>query len=434
MEQASQFSPESAVSALHRAMEVVNNAVVNRSQVVTQICLALLCGEHALIQSRTGAAKSLLAKQIFAAFDDASVFMVQASKEQQPDTYFGGLDLEELKKGRLIHNTEKSLVESDLAFIDEIFDANDYTLRALLTTLNERMLIRGVQHVPARIHTVIAATNYLRISEVTEAVLDRFLFKSVIVPERDLPHQYQIARAFMAHHGQVVKPADRMRFTDLQRLSAIVRGMDPVHAISVSDDLVFFMNVVIRLYEVQANRHLREHPDDHPHMKELYISPRTRSRAIDCLRAVALLNGTMDASRQDVVHLWRLFTTVGMTSDAELFRKCHQQALQQFTATRAFDQLILLLDFQRLLERLRAEPRLIQQPVTGLEATPLRRTLLEWAREKLGLADATVQFNQRLLEGFIKSVSPATEELQELKTWLEREAMSVFQERRSVLD
>src|SRR5438270_12985604 len=126
-----------------------------------------------------------MTEQIFNMFQGARLFKVQASKEQQPDTYFGGINIEELKKGRIFHNTEGSLVESEFGFIDEIFDANDYTLRALLSLLNERELIRGVQRMHSSVHTVIAATNYLRLSEITEALLDRFLFKALIHPDKD---------------------------------------------------------------------------------------------------------------------------------------------------------------------------------------------------------------------------------------------------------
>src|ERR1700722_18169501 len=132
------------IDGINDAIEFVQERVVNREEVVEQIFLAMLTGEHILLESRTGVGKTLLAEQIFRMFEGARIFKVQASKEQQPDTYFGGLLLEDLKQGRLIHNTEGSLVESEFGFIDEIFDANDYTLRALLSLLNERQLIRGV--------------------------------------------------------------------------------------------------------------------------------------------------------------------------------------------------------------------------------------------------------------------------------------------------
>ena len=86
---------------LQDAIDFVNRRVINREEVTEQIFCALLTGEHALIQSRTGVGKSLMVEQIFKMFTGAHYFKVQASKEQQPDTYFGALDIEELRKGRL---------------------------------------------------------------------------------------------------------------------------------------------------------------------------------------------------------------------------------------------------------------------------------------------------------------------------------------------
>src|SRR5690606_25272469 len=114
------FNIQQTILDLQDAIDFVNSRVINRTDVVEQIFCALLTAEHALIQSRTGVGKSLLTEQVFMMFRNARYFKVQASKEQQPDTYFGGLNVEELKQGRIIHNTEGSLVESEFGFIDEI--------------------------------------------------------------------------------------------------------------------------------------------------------------------------------------------------------------------------------------------------------------------------------------------------------------------------
>ena len=145
-------SIEEAAKQLKDAAAFIGKRVVNREEVIEQSICALLTSEHLLLQSRTGAGKSLLAEQIFNMFEGGRLFRVQASKEQQPDTFFGGLDLEQLKSGQILHNTKGSLVESEFGFIDEIFDANDFTLRALLSLLNERRLMRGVQNVPSPLH------------------------------------------------------------------------------------------------------------------------------------------------------------------------------------------------------------------------------------------------------------------------------------------
>ncbi len=427
MENPKPINTEKAIENLRTAIEFVERRVINRTDVIEQIICALLTREHALIQSRTGAGKSLLAEQIFAMFEGARIFKVQASKEQQPDTYFGGLDLEELKRGRLIHNTDGSLVESEFGFIDEIFDANDYTLRALLTTLNERALVRGVQHMTANIHTVIATTNYLRVSEVTEAVLDRFLYKSVILPDKISFVQYQISQSYLKHGGNAVHPPTCIQYPILLGITRIIKGEDPKNGISIAPEIIFFANLVIRYYEVQRNRIIHEKPHEQRQYKDYYVSPRTQAKALDLLRAVAFLQGRDHVSKEDVKKLWYLFCTVGIPEQKALFQKSYETLLHQYDATKGLEQLKSLLDLQDLLDQLSRDPSLLKKSIMELEGILVKRTLKEWAKETFKLSDKTEEGNRRLLEGYLKSIVPVTEEIKELKSRQEAEVKELFQ-------
>lgn len=417
------------IEKLRRAIEYVNRRIINRVDQIDQIFCALMTREHVLIQSRTGAAKSLLSLQVFAMFEDAHLFQVQASKEQQPDTYFGGLDIEELKKGRIIHNIQGSLVDSEFGFIDEIFDANDYTLRALLTTLNERKLILGIQNVPAKTHTVIAATNYLRVSEITEAILDRFIYKSLFIPTKSAYVQYQIAQRYLSNGGRPSIPEERIPYHELSAVSAAARGEHEEIQISMPLNVICFSNLVVRHYEMQRNRLIKERPSDHANVKDFYISPRTYAKGMDMLRAVALLNGRREVTTDDVGKLWYLHTVVGVNEQKELFQKSYETLLHQLTAVKAFEQIQRMLEFQEFIEMLRQQPDMLQQPISQLEAGPIRRTLIEWAKETLGITDATVEHNRRVLESYVKSFEPLTEEIHELKQQQERDVHELFHPR-----
>lgn len=427
MEKQTAINTEQIIEDLRTAIEFVERRVINRTDVIEQIICALLTREHALIQSRTGAGKSLLAGQIFAMFEGAHVFKVQASKEQQPDTYFGGLDLEELKRGRLIHNIEGSLVDSEFGFIDEIFDANDYTLRALLTALNERALSRGVQHVMAKIHSVIAATNYLRVSEVTEAVLDRFLYKSLIFPDKVPLVQYQISQTYLEHGGNAIYPKKRFPYSTLLTVTRIIKGEDEKMQIAIAPEIIFFANLVIRYYEMQRNRLIHEKPHEHAQQKDYYISPRTQTKALDLLRAVAFLQGRDHVVKEDVKKLWYLFCTVGIAEQKALFKKSYETLLHQYDASKGLEKLKSLLDLQELLDKLNANPSLLKKPITEIEDIVVKRSLVEWAKETLGITDANAEHNRRMLEGYLKSIIPVTEEIKELKQRQEAEVKELFQ-------
>lgn len=409
------------------AMAFVDRRAINRTDVIKKIFCALLTREHVLLAARTGVGKSLIANQAFAMFSGARIFQVQASKEQQPDTYFGALILDELKAGRIIHNTEGSLVESEFGFIDEIFDANDYTLRALLTCLNERRLVRGVQNVPARIHTVIGAANYIRVTEITEALLDRFLYKAVIDPDREPFFMYRISQQFVQHRGQIAQPPARIPFDTLKRLSDVVRGHDPRVTVQVSHELLFFANLVLRHYEAMLRRAREQSTGRQKEGKpDFYISPRTQAKALDALRAIALMNRRTEVTLDDVGKLPILLCTAGVREEYDVFQKCFDSLKNHYTASHAFEQLQTLLGLQDVLDRVQLDRTLLDQPITELANVHLNRTLAEWAKEKLGLGETSAQHNRKLLVAYLDAIVPLTDEIRSLKARLSAEVMQLF--------
>lgn len=411
-------SIEEVSRELKAAAAFIGQRVVNREEVIEQAFCALLTAEHLLLQSRTGVGKSLLAEQIFNMFEGARVFRVQASKEQQPDTFFGGLDLDKLKSGRIEHNTEGSLVESEFGFIDEIFDANDFTLRALLSLLNERRLIRGVQNVPSRLHSVIAATNYLRVNEVTEALLDRFLFKAVILPDKDPFIQYKISQRYLVHGGRTVEAPKRISFDRLQHLHRIITGRSEDFSIRVTTELLYFTNVVIRHFEFLRNRALHDHVK-HDTGQDFYISPRTQAKSLDLLRALALLKGRSEVLHEDVSRLYFIFATVGLPEEIALFKKAYQTVYNSLTASRGFDQVTVLLEFCDVLDTLREQPHMMRQPLSQFAESPVRRGFMEWLREKFG-NESPAEHNRKMLEQFLSDFIPVCDEVRELKGSVER--------------
>ncbi len=426
----SQFSLEEIALTIKQAQEFVARRVINREEVIEQAFCAFLTGEHLLLQSRTGAGKSLLAEQLFACIEGARTFRVQASKEQQPDTYFGGLDIEKLKTGKIFHNTEGSLVESEFGFIDEIFDANDFTLRALLSLLNERRLIRGVQNVEANIHTVIAATNYLRISEVTEAILDRFLFKAIILPDKDPLIQFKIGVQYSQHSNRIIAPTKKIPYNHLYRLKKMINGLDSTYEFRISAEMLYFTNLVIRHYEFARNRGLREKFKGHQsnEYSDFYISPRTQAKALDLLRALAFLDGRTLADSQDVRKLSLIFATAGLPEETHLFDKSFTAVFNSLNAGNGFEQIRTLIAYESLLEQIEKDPFILQQPLDKtLSNSQLRRSLLDWIKDALQI-DHTVLQNKKVLESFLKNLIPVCDEVRELKNSLEKETTKIFQQ------
>lgn len=135
--------------------------------------LAAAAGEHMLLVGPPGQAKSLFARQFFSQFD-GSLYETQLSRWADDSALFGLPDLARLRETGEVVYPARGIAAADWAFIDEIFDASDVLLRTLLAILQERKLLRGKEIIDIHLQSCIATANYTRITEMTEAVVDRF--------------------------------------------------------------------------------------------------------------------------------------------------------------------------------------------------------------------------------------------------------------------
>ncbi|MFA5933031.1 MAG: AAA family ATPase [Microgenomates group bacterium] len=296
-----------AVDSLKGAMKNVSQRVVGRDKLVSQTLLALLTKEHQLIFARPGTAKSLYGKTVFGQFENAQTFSIQLSQGTTEEKLIGAYDLAMFNDGILWNKTEGSIITANFAFLDEFMDANDMVLRTLLGILNEREFINGQQHEKAKLHTAIATTNYLRVTDASEAVLDRMLFKARLNPEVDIFDQVLIDRVYSKHNGHVVAPDQYIPMEVLAELSGIVNGDNPNRLITASNAVLFLKNQLIRNF-VEGVYEQRKQKDSKANRP--YISPRTIAKSRNTLNASALLHGRFEVTGQDLSTLRYLLTTV----------------------------------------------------------------------------------------------------------------------------
>ncbi len=318
--------PFEKAKKLKNALERVNKQVVGMEDLLNQTLYALLTREHQLVYSRAGLAKSMYANAVFSQFEDAQPFTAQLTKGTPEEALVGGIIVEELKKGNFRHNIQGSIVEAKLAFLDEIFDANDVSLRSLLGVLNERVFRKGKQVEKAALHSAIATTNYLRQNDVTEAVIDRFLFRSMLLPTDDPYKMLAIDRAYEGHTGEVIDPADEVKvpFQDLKDLSDIVEGKNPEFSISCPAHILFMKNVLVHDFLQRVNEERAE-----AGQAELYLSPRTIAKMRDVLNASALLRGRSEVTSADLQDLKYVCVTIGAENgEEEHFTKALNSTLQ----------------------------------------------------------------------------------------------------------
>jgi MoxR-like ATPase len=342
------------VEYLNWHMNNISQAVIGREDIIRQAIFAILTGEHMLLLSRTGMAKSYLASSIFNIFEGARVFSSQASKDQTPDNYFGPYNIEEFRKGRIRHNIKGSIIEANLVFLDEFFDASDVVLRSLLSVLNERKFINGSEQIDAVVHTAIATANYMRMNEVTEAVLDRFTYKAIIPEDNNVYNQLLIDETYTAKRGKPVDPDKKIYFNQILFLNEIITNNHRDIKVNVPDFIYFMKNVFITKYisEMRKND------------SKFFISPRKQAKLGDFLRASAIINNrfevTMDDLRDMHIALCTLNSFVSMKnmdkSEKDLYLDVFQKTMNHFKANGALAQIEFLLNIRKIFEEIKSDP------------------------------------------------------------------------------
>lgn len=288
---------------INETIRFICENIVGRQEIVKQTFFAFITGEHQLLLGRTGMAKSLMARQIFECFENTTVYEKQLTKDTMPDNLFGAYDIGEMKQGKMFHNINGSIVTSDFAFLDEIFDANDMLLRSLLSLLNERKLINGEQIINSPLNSVIAASNYIRVTEMLEAVLDRFLYKSYIPENKNLYYQFSIDQIYGKNVGNV-KPVDKkIDLLAFKELKNIIKSK----TIQIPDYILFLKNYILRQFIDETNK-----------MEDgcnYTISDRTGAKVQDLLRASAILDNRLEANEDDFNNLYYLICMVGKENE-----------------------------------------------------------------------------------------------------------------------
>jgi hypothetical protein len=257
--------------------------------------------------------------------------------------------------------------------------------------------------------------------------LDRFLFKALVSPDKDPFVQYLIGEQYIRRSGNVKQPQKKIKFEWLKYASHIVKGEASEEKVTVAPEMLYFTNLVIRHYEIQRNRLIQERPhEERLRQKDYYISPRTQAKALDLLRALAFLKGRDQVDKTDVSRLHYLLCTSGIPGENALFQKSYETLAHLYGASNGFDQLAQLLLLHDILRRFRADSSLLQKPITELEGIQVKRSVLEWAKETFGTADTDIENKRRLCEKFLEQITPATEDIRQMKTHLEKEIKLVF--------
>jgi MoxR-like ATPase len=272
-------SPEELMKLASQFLTELESPFVGRHEEALVITLALLTGEHAVLIGEPGTAKSAMARRS-ADLLDVKFFKYLLTKFTEPSELFGPLDIRALRQGSYRRITTGKLPEAEIAFLDEIFNANSAVLNSILSIMQERVLYDGYTEIKVPLWTLVGASNRVPEEPELEALYDRFLFRQNVRPLDEEAWESLIDAAWKLEMGNVERPPKVMGMEDLRMLNSLLFKVD----------LTPVKSKLLRLFMIMNE-------------KELHISDRRKGKIMKAVAAHALLNGRLQATESDLVVL-----------------------------------------------------------------------------------------------------------------------------------
>lgn len=218
------MSESIAAAALNvrTAIAEAGQGLVDREVLVELIALAAVANEHLLVIGPPGTAKSEAVRR-FARVIHGSYFEYLLGRFTEPSEIFGPVDFRRLKEGFVETDTSGMLPETDIAFLDEVFQGSTAILNTLLGILNERTFRRGHTSLRCPLRICVGASNALPTDDALAAFADRFLLRAYVQPVSDSRIEDLLEGGWSL--GQSA-PGEKASIADLDALVAASRAAD----------------------------------------------------------------------------------------------------------------------------------------------------------------------------------------------------------------
>lgn len=265
------------LSKIRQCIKIATQGFIGREQLAELIILAAIAKEHLLVIGLPGTAKSAVVRRIAKTLN-GQYFEYLLGRFTEPSELFGTVDLKKLRQGTVETDTEGMLPEAEIVFLDEVFLGSTAILNTLLGILNERQFRRGHTQIACPLKICIGASNSLPEDEGLAAFADRFLIHLFVEPVADNFIEDMLEGGWQAEYSTVDTSLT------LDELSAL---SDQVQNVNLDNIITPFADAI---------RLLRQNG--------ITLSDRRVVKTLKLIAAAALVNGRLNAEKQD---LWPLF-------------------------------------------------------------------------------------------------------------------------------
>jgi hypothetical protein len=204
------------------------------------------------------------------------------------------------------------------------------------------------------VHTAIATANYMRMNEVTEAVLDRFTYKAIIPENTNTYSQLLIDKTYSVTMGNPEVFDKKIHFDQIAFLNSIIKNKNKDLQIDIPDTVYFMKNIIVNRFVGEMRKHEPKY----------FVSPRKLAKLSDFIRASALLHNRFEAQLEDVADMHLALCTLNSyvcvktkdKSERDLYLDAYRQTMSHFNMTGGLQQIEFLLNVRNALSELRKNP------------------------------------------------------------------------------
>ena len=260
-----------------RALESELNAkYINRSEVIHGLIVTLLARGNCVLLGSAGTGKSDLVQTLSRSIN-GTCFETILTKTSAPEELFGAYDIKALQDGKYVRNTENSLVDGDVAFVDEVFKCNSATLNGLLGVMAQRTFRNGSSApTPIPLQLFVGASNEMPeggADGALAALWDRFEMRFVVEYIKDTGSFHKLLSL-----NKSLEPKTKVNVSD------IVKAMDEIDNVEIGDG----EDLIVSLWEAFNKEGYR-------------LSDRKWRNSLRYMKANAWLNGRNSLTDDDVM-------------------------------------------------------------------------------------------------------------------------------------